>query len=64
MAYIIYCDESADKGEKFRDFFGGCIINSKDQYFNVGVSTGDRGYSNPHWESPYEHWLFRANKNA
>jgi hypothetical protein len=32
--------------------------------FNVGVSTGDRGYSNPHWESPYEHWLFRANKNA
>lgn len=32
MAYIIYCDESADKGEKFRDFFGGCIIDSKDQY--------------------------------
>ena len=29
--------------------------------FNVGVSTGDRGYSNPHWESPYEHWIFRAN---
>ena len=32
MAYIIYCDESADKGEKFRDFFGGCIIDSKDQF--------------------------------
>lgn len=32
MVYIIYCDESSDKGEKFEDFFGGCIINSKDQY--------------------------------
>ena len=32
MAYIIYCDESDDKGERFRDFFGGCIINSADQY--------------------------------
>lgn len=32
MVYIIYCDESSDKGEKFGDFFGGCIINSKDQY--------------------------------
>lgn len=26
--------------------------------FNTGVSTGERGYENPHWESPYEHWLF------
>jgi len=26
--------------------------------FNVGVSTGARGYENPHWNSPYEHWLF------
>lgn len=32
MVYIIYCDESADKGEKFGDFFGGCIINSEDQH--------------------------------
>lgn len=32
MAYIIYCDESSDKGPKFCDFFGGCIINSRDQY--------------------------------
>ena len=32
MAYIIYCDESADTGIKYRDFFGGCIINSADQY--------------------------------
>lgn len=29
LAYIIYCDESADKGKKFADFFGGCIIDSK-----------------------------------
>ena len=29
MAYIIYCDESTDKGEKFRDFFGGCMIDSR-----------------------------------
>ena len=26
--------------------------------FNIGISTGSRGYQNPHWESPYEHWLF------
>lgn len=26
--------------------------------FNIGVSTGSRGYENPHWSSPYEHWLF------
>lgn len=32
MTYIIYCDESSDKGTKFGDFFGGCIINSVDQY--------------------------------
>ena len=23
-----------------------------------GFLTGDRGYTNPHWESPYEHWVF------
>ena len=27
--------------------------------FNIGVSTGSRGYENPHWESPYEHWEFK-----
>ena len=32
MAYILYCDESSDKGAKFSDFFGGCIIDSKDQF--------------------------------
>ena len=30
--------------------------------FNIGVSTGARGYENPHWENPYEHWLFIPNK--
>ena len=32
VAYILYCDESSDKGIKYSDFFGGCIINSKDQF--------------------------------
>lgn len=32
--------------------------------FNIGTSTGSRDYANPHWESPYEHWLFKSNKNA
>lgn len=27
--------------------------------FNIGVSTGKRGFENPHWESPYEHWCFK-----
>jgi len=26
--------------------------------FNIGVSTASRGYVNPHWNSPYEHWEF------
>jgi len=26
--------------------------------FNIGVSTGDRGYENPKWELPYKHWKF------
>lgn len=30
MEYIIYCDESSQSGAKFGDFFGGCIVNSKD----------------------------------
>ena len=33
-------------------------INAIHPNFNIGVSTGARGYENPHWESPYEHWLF------
>ncbi len=27
--------------------------------FNIGCSTGNRGFLAPHWESPYEHWQFR-----
>ena len=30
--------------------------------FNIGVSTGDRGYDYPHWNSPYEHWVFEPKK--
>ena len=30
MEYIVYCDESNSSGPKFGDFFGGCIVNSKD----------------------------------
>lgn len=40
-----------------------CIRNNIEALlpkFNVGVSTGGRSYSNPHWESPYEHWLFSS----
>ena len=32
--------------------------------FNIGVSTGARNYDNPHWESPYEHWLFQSTKRG
>lgn len=28
--------------------------------FNIGISTGKRHYVHPHWESPYEHWLFSS----
>lgn len=27
--------------------------------FNIGVSTGERGYLNPSWELPYGHWKFK-----
>lgn len=30
MEYIIYCDESNSNGPKYSDFFGGCIVNSRD----------------------------------
>lgn len=32
MAYILYCDESSDKGKKYGDFFGGCIIDSRNLF--------------------------------
>jgi hypothetical protein len=30
--------------------------------FNIGVSTGDHGYCNPHWNCPYQHWRFTSKK--
>lgn len=30
MEYILYCDESSQRGPRFSDFFGGCLISSKD----------------------------------
>lgn len=30
MIHILYRDESADKGEKYGDFFGGCMVRSTD----------------------------------
>lgn len=32
MVYILYCDESSDKGTKYGDFFGGCMIQSSNIY--------------------------------
>lgn len=32
MTYIMYCDESSERGPKYGDFFGGCIIKSTDLY--------------------------------
>ena len=29
MEYILYCDESGQKGPKYSDFFGGCLVSSK-----------------------------------
>lgn len=28
--------------------------------FNIGVSTGAHGRDYPHWNSPYEHWVFES----
>lgn len=39
-------------------------ISQIPSYFNIGISTGSRDYSNPHWESPYEHWLFVPEKKS
>ena len=30
MEYTLYCDESVSSDRKYGDFFGGCIVNSKD----------------------------------
>lgn len=101
VEYIVYCDESSDKGSLYVDFYGGSIVradklpeieaalNAKkkelnlhgeikwtkvtEQYleryqeiatihpnFNIGVSTGAHGRCYPHWDSPYEHWVFEA----
>lgn len=30
MEYILYCDESSDKGPKYGDFFGGCLVDIRD----------------------------------
>ena len=30
MECILYCDESCSDGPKFSDFFGGCLVSSKD----------------------------------
>jgi len=30
LEYILYCDESSQNGPKYSDFFGGCIVSSKD----------------------------------
>ena len=32
--------------------------------FNIGVSTGARSIKDPHWNSPYEHWLFTSSDIA
>jgi len=30
--------------------------------FNIGISTGSHGRENPHWNSPYEHWVFESHE--
>jgi hypothetical protein len=30
LEYILYCDESSQEGLKYSDFFGGCLVSSKD----------------------------------
>ena len=29
MEYVLYCDESSDKGPLFVDFFGGCLVDGR-----------------------------------
>ena len=36
-----------------------CLMKPR---FNIGISTGDCGYQNPHWECPYQHWDFKSKK--
>lgn len=35
------------------------LISSILPHFNIGLSTGKRGYQNPSWELPYSHWKFK-----
>ena len=35
------------------------LISSILPHFNIGLSTGKRGYQNPFWELPYSHWKFK-----
>ena len=30
MEFVLLCDESAEKGKKYGDFFGGCIVDGRD----------------------------------
>jgi len=30
LEFILYCDESSQNGPRFSDFFGGCLVSSKD----------------------------------
>ena len=30
MEFTLYCDESSQSGPKYSDFFGGCVVSSKD----------------------------------
>jgi hypothetical protein len=31
MRYILYCDESSDKGRYFSNFYGGCLLRASDR---------------------------------
>ena len=41
MEYIIYCDESSDKGPEHSDFFGGCAVTGND-YDNIVKALNNR----------------------
>jgi len=32
LEYILYCDESGQNGPKYSDFFGGCLVSSKNLF--------------------------------
>lgn len=31
MRYILYCDESSDKGRYYSNFYGGCLLRASDR---------------------------------